>query len=337
MESVRKSRQPLGGWAYAPAEEEESHYEKEMRRLQGELSHVSAALSEAAHAAHALRGRFIRNTEDHRQAYVNLAGLTQRYKGGVVRSRGDHCNPSAPIELAAGTYDAILESGAHLEGQPCRIYEGSVIRTTIRRGNRVTRLSAYVDRNGVKHEISNSVPVGTSCGVVEVPPSVYTAIPDGPPLESVPHCHEDTDTPTMRHLRARAGAIMDEISALSQSVAVARSNLQDRQVDLRNQIDTEHSLLGQALEDTANSRAALRSSLSRSETVAGQQQSSRLRMASRRAHYLVWAAVAILCIVLTIRYAAGGGTNALTSGVIVIGCVAAIWIGAKELSDRYFR
>ena len=337
MQAVREKRQPLDVTLYPVNDQGDPSYDREMERLQEELTRVASALTEAKRTAFSARGKFIRNAENHRQAYVNLAGLTQRYDGGQVESRGMHCDPDSPIDLPSGTYEGIIESGIPLEGQPCDIYEGSVITTTIRQGGNTLKTSAYVDRNGIKHQVQDDAHVGTGCGVIEVTPAVYTAIPDGAPLERMPDCREPVESSEVRALRLRAEGILARMTELHERIGEAEEQAEAQGGILRADIDAASTSFGEALGAQAASNRGLEAALQRSATAIGQQESSRLTMMSDRAHYLVWVAVTLLCIALTVRYIGGGSDNALTSGVIIVGCIAAIWAGAKYLSARYFR
>ena len=231
-------------------------------------------------------------------SYVHLDGATYAY----------------PIEeTEAGTYTSISRKVDPAVNPEVAIYEGRVISTAVRRGNDQILAQAYVDLEGKRHAIDHNI-VGLD-SAAHIAPKIFYSIPEGKPLVRVDNCGPSC-TKTQAQLTSQIVELEGELGALQSGVP-----------------GRDQQGIAEAVRDFSVANHHLKSKIGDATTAKAKQRSTHLQVVSAHARYLVWFALALVCVVVTVRYRIDGSMGGLGAGILLIALLSALWAIASWISS----
>lgn len=222
--------------------------------------------------------------------YVHLDGATYAY----------------PVEESeAGTFNSISQKVDPTVNPQVAMYEDRVISTAVRKGNDHVVAQAYVGRDGKRHSMAEHIVGPDATG--RIAPKIFYSIPEGSPLVRVDN-REPSCTNTQARITGQIAMLEDRLRALQ----------------LGAQEPDPTGTVG-AVRDFSIANRHLRSKINDATTVKAKKQSTHLHLVSAHARYLVWFALAMICVVVTARYRSDGSMGGLGAGILLVALLSTLW------------
>lgn len=266
-------------------------------------------------------------TGDGNYIYVNDYGFTHKYSTNSWKNNDSSC-PEEVINISEEDLSELKEKAPMGLGQPCKIAGKNIINTK-------TKEVAWVDIKGYKHIYSDDLwkQKDAMCNTepIKLSNKKYNAIPNGNNMTASNTCNNFDVDPTLKH---KLIVLNNRLLILANELNKELNTLKTTDTNTQTSLDKQKNILNNHLNNLSNNKDQIINHNNNFVTISAKKEDTSLAAQANRIHYIVWRALAVTLVILTVKSLLGSEIDN-TSMIIVILFLVSTFIFAKWLHRKF--